>query len=217
MDSKYTSVFMYEDSSKEDIESFKKDFKIIVEKDIYLYIFIAGAILSFVLLIFIPYFLILTVLFLALIMWRIRTHIFAKREAFLKAYEAYLVKNTPDGYTQLSAIYPSYIKSDNKNRNLMIFYRDKDYAVIPYDDIVSYEILIDKVSLNSTRLPEKPDPRIRSYVIAIKCKSGHRVEIGYSNANRYLKFKRGYVFQQFANSISINKIATTIDKILRKK
>lgn len=208
---------MYEESGRDDFLKFKKNEKVIIKRDIWLYISILGIIVSFMLMLFIPYLVIALVFFIMLTIWRCQLRIYAKREVILKDYEAYIIKTTPQGYEPNSAIYHSYIKLDNKERMFSFYFDDKEYISISYDDIISYEILIDKKIFPYKRLPEKPDPRVRSYILLINCKSGHKVEIGYSNMNKYIKLRKGYVYQQFANTISINKIAVALDRVLRKR
>ena len=216
-DKKFISVFMYYESSKIDMEKFNKNSNIKYKFDwVSLVLLIVGII--FIGLGFVIYYLFILALIFLLLALFIRKRVLDKRKVImLDILEKSIIKESLnyENSNVLSAVYPVYAICDNKNKIFKIIYQDKEYVNIEYDDILSYDIYIDRVKFNK-RLPEKPDPRIRSYIIEIICKDNKKIEIGFSNDNKYFMLKGNYLFLQYANTKSINKIATILDKINKK-
>ncbi len=213
----YTSPLMYEETSKDDIKKFRANYKYERKADKVLIVSIVLFFLSIIVVFMnVPFFYVVSAIILGYIIFRLVKNLELKRRDFLSQYEKYLIKNTPEGYTSISASYPNYIKADNANKLLSFIFGDKEYFNIPYDDIISYDILVDKYLFKHSRLPEQPNKKISTYLLRIKCKSGNMVQVGYSNNNKCIKLRKSYVYQQFANTISINKICVMLDKIIKK-
>lgn len=210
----FVSLFLYEDTAKVDLEKFKKEYPIKYKKDILsIILLIIG--LAFIACCWLLYFFIPIGLIIICIMLYFHKKYNSKKQVYmLDQYERYINSNIKDkNIVALSALYPVYLKYDNLKKILSIEYQDKIYLNCEYSDFISYDILIDKVKYKSTRLPDSPDPTIRSYVLDIALKDGHRVEIGFSNAAKSFLLGGKFVFAQYANTKSINKLATIIDKI----
>ena len=217
-ENKYTSVFMYQDVSKDDILAFEKQFKYKGKKDLLFILSIVIILGGIVTLFFTSGGILILLAGLALMLWRLSKLRTTKQLKFLDDYEKYLVANASkyNGAISNSAIYPTYYFVDNKTKRFQFMYQDKIYIDIPYDEIISYEILNDKTISSYKRLPENPNPTIRSYILKVNCKGGRVIEIGYSNTNKYIKLRNGFVYQQFANTVSINKLCAVFDRIILK-
>lgn len=218
-ENKYTSVFMYQDVSKDDIENFKNDYKYKKDKiDILFYLSILVIIAGIITLIFTAGGMLIILAGIALLLWRYGKIRAKKQLDFLDKYEKYLISNEKkyEGAISNSAIYPTYYFYDNKTKRFKFMYQDKIYIDIPYDEIISFEIMNDKVVSEYKRLPENPNPTVRSYVLNLKLKNGRNIEIGYSNTNKFIKLRNGFVYQQFANTISINKLCSVFERIILK-
>lgn len=210
----FVSLFLFEDTAKEDLEKFKELNPIKYKKDILsiilLIIGIALICLWPILYIFIPVGLIV----ICLMLYFHKKYKNKKKIYELDLYEKYINKIAlENNYLAISALYPVCVLCDNKEKTIKIVYQNKTYLYCDYSDIISYDILIDKFKYKSSRLPESPDPTIRSYVLDIALKDGMRVQIGFSNAAKSFLLNNKFVFAQYANTKSINKLATIIDKI----
>lgn len=214
----YESPLMYENTSKDDIKEYKTKYKYNGKFDKYLIVasVLFGIIIVFAIIFNIPALYFISAVILAFLLFRLTRMHEMKRRDFLAEYEKYIINNTPEGYISISALYPTYIKTDNSKKTLSFIYGNKEYFNIPYTEILSYDILVDKHIFPYKRLPEKPDKKIATYVINIKCKNGVVVQVGYSNTNKYIRLKKSYSYQQFANTLAINKICLSLDKIIKK-
>ncbi|MCR5706104.1 MAG: hypothetical protein K6G48_04855 [Acholeplasmatales bacterium] len=218
-ENKYTSVFMYQDVSKPDFVEFKKTYSYKADKkDILFYLSFPIMILGVILLFFTAGGVLLVLAGIALLAWRLGKINSKKDLDFLDKYEKYLLENAKkyEGAISNSAIYPTYYFVDNKAKRFRFMYQDKVYVDIPYDDIVSFDILNDKTISQYKRLPDQPNPTIRSYILRVNCKGGRSIEIGYSNTNKLIKLRNSFVYQQFANTISINKLCALFERIILK-
>ncbi|MGM9971420.1 MAG: hypothetical protein ACI35W_03355 [Anaeroplasmataceae bacterium] len=205
------SVYLYFDSSKRDIENFKQSCEIKYKFNwLALLLLLLGVVLMILSFISV-YFFAGSLLFflLALLAWH-KTR--DKRQyEFLDLFERYINKEFPNN---LSPVYPICYKADNKNKKFSLIYQNKSYIDVDYKDIVSYDILSDRVSVGK-RLRENPDPKSRSYIIEVTYSDNTKTEIGFSNDNKYFLLKGNYSFLQYANTKSVNKLATILDKIIK--
>ena len=218
IENKYTSVFMFQDSSKQDILDFKKTYKYKMPFDIGLVISLVIIVLGIIILFFTPGAMFIILIGLLVLSWRYSKVKAKKEQDFLDKLECEYVKGQEkySGAIACSAIYPTYYFYDNKIKRFKFMYQDKIYIDIPYDIIKSYEILNDKVVSQYNRLPNRPNPTVRSYILRIHTTDDKQIDIGYSNANKYLKLKGNFVYQQYANTITINKICALLERIIAK-
>lgn len=220
MDYSYLSVYMYQTHEyKLKLKKFKEDinYKYKFKINWKMILCFIGIPLSIIITFMINiYLLISTAIIIAYLVFLIKQEINNKNKDFLDKYERYLKSNAKEGYISNSAIYDSYYKFDDKDKIFSFEYDNKVFVNIPYDDIKSYDIYLDRYKYEKKKLSELPDPRIRSYILAINLHSGKKIEIGYSNANRFIKLKKSFVFQLFCNTISINSLAKQLDKVIYK-
>ncbi len=211
------SVFMYQDTSKQDILDFKKTFKYKAGFDWLLILGVVIICVGIAIIFYTTLGVILEIVGIILIGYRISKRTSKKEVAFLDAYEKHL-KSLEKKYqaNSNSAIYQSYYNYDNKIKRFEFYYQDKKYIDVAYDDIISYDILNDKVVSSFKRLPDRPNPTVKSYIIRLNLKNGRTAEIGYSNTNKYIKIRNSVVYQQFANTISVNKLCNVFDRIITK-
>ncbi|MCR5350666.1 MAG: hypothetical protein K6E20_06725 [Acholeplasmatales bacterium] len=220
MDYSYVSVFMYETPEyKEKLKEFKTKtnysykFKISWQMILCMIGIPLSIIITFMTVI---YLLILTAVIIAYLVVLIRREQQNKNKDFLDKFERYLKSNEKDDFICCSAIYDTYYKCDEQKKEFSFKYGDKTYVYFPYNEIKSYDIFLDRYKIDKKKLTEVPDPRIRSYIITLNLDNNRKIEIGYSNANKHIKLKKSFVFQQFCNTVSINLIAKALDKIIYK-
>ena len=92
-ENKYTSVFMYQDVSKDDILAFEKQFKYKGKKDLLFILSIVIILGGIVTLFFTSGGIIIILAGLALMLWRLSKLRITKQLKFLDDYEKYLVAN----------------------------------------------------------------------------------------------------------------------------
>lgn len=211
------SVFMYQETSKQNILDFKKTFKYKAGFDWIILLAIVIICVGIAIIFYTTLGVILEIVGIILIGYRLSKRNSKKDVAFLDAYEKYL-KAQEKKYqaNSNSAIYETYYSYDNKTKRFAFWYQDKKYIDISYDDIISYDILNDKVISSFKRLPDRPNPTVKSYILRLNLKNGRVVEIGYSNTNKYIKIRNSIVYQQFANTMSVNKLCNVFDRIITK-
>ncbi len=215
LEKKWTSVFMYQESSKIDIEKFNRELNIKYKFDKLSLILLIIGIVSIFLNILSMYFIVLTTGSFCFLLFHRRKVNDKRKLEKLDLLEKIIIKESK-GFIPISAVYPVYLSLDNKNKIFTLFYQDKEYIKVEYEDILSYDIYIDRTKAGA-RLPELPDPRMRSYIIEITFKDNKKAEIGFSNNNKYFLLNGKYTYLQYANTKSINKLATVFDKIIKNK
>ena len=215
----YKSVFMYPLSVKEDIKYFKNKYPFKYKFDWISIVLLLLAVALFGLSPVIPYVWIAGIVVLMPAVYLRYRFMNKRRIAFLDHYEKAIVSNGKIKYpdsNMISALYPVYILCDNEKKTFKLIYQDKEYIFCEYDDILTYRILIDRVEVNGSRLPDTPDQKIKSYIFELTFNNKKKAEIGFNNTVSKFIVNARYSFQLFANTEAVNRIANIIDRIIKK-
>lgn len=215
----YKSVYMYPISVKEDIKYFDNKYPFKYKFDWISPILLLLAIAMFGLAVVIPFIWLGGIGALILGLYFTYRHVNKRRIAFLDHYEKAIVSNGKINYpdsNMVSALYPIYILCDNDQKTFKLIYQDKEYIYCEYDDILTYRILVDRVEVNSSRLPDNPNQKIKSYIFELTFNNKKKAEIGFNNTVSKFIVNARYSFQLFANTEAVNRIANVIDRIIKK-
>lgn len=215
----YKSVFMYPISVKEDLKYFNNQYPFKYRFDWLSPMLFLLAIALFGLAAVIPYiWLGGIVVLIGAVIFEYR-YINKRRIAFLDHYEKAIVSNGKIRYpdsNMISALYPIYILCDNDKKTFKLIYQNEIYIFCEYDDILTYRILIDRIEVESNRLPDTPDQKIKSYIFELTFNNKKKAEIGFNNTVSKFIINGRYSFQMFANTESVNRLANIIDRIIKK-
>lgn len=215
----YKSVYMHPDSAKEDIKYFANQYPFKYKFDFISPGLFLLAIAFFALSPLIPFIWIGGIIALGAAIFVLYKYINKKRVAFLDHYEKAIVSNGKIKYqdsNMVSALFPVYILCDNDKKTFKLIYQDNTYIYCEYDDILTYRILIDRVEVNGTRLPDTPDQKSKSYIFELTFNNKKKAEIGFNNTTSNFIVNGRYSFQLFANTEAVNRIANIIDRIIKK-
>lgn len=215
----YKSVYMHPDSAKEDLKYFSNQYPFKYKFDFISPILFLLALALFGLSAVLIYFMIGGFLALGFALFFFYKYFNKKRIAFLAHYEKAIVSNGkvkfPDS-NMVSALFPIYIICDNEKKTFKLIYQNQTYIFCEYDDILTYRILIDRVEINGSRLPDTPDQKSKSYIFELTFNNKKKAEIGFNNTVSKFIVNARYSFQLFANTEAINRIANVIDRIIKK-
>ena len=211
MEKKFLSIYMFKDTTKNDLEYFNNKYPFKYKKDIVSLIILIIAIISIPFM-FISYFTLIGtfVLFLALAYFRFK-YLNRRGVTYLDALERE-IKNEYKAYKAISAVYPIYLHYDNKEKEFYLDYLDKNFLACNYSDFNSYNIYIDNYKTKHNRLNNKPDRTAKSYKLELIFNDGKKLEIGFANINKYIRLHKSYEFLQYANTKTINELLDLIDR-----
>lgn len=213
---KYLSIYMHKETTKKDLEYFNQKYPFIYnKKDIRSLVLLILSLLSVILVGFMIYCIIITALLILALVWNRRKFLQSKRITYLDHLEKAIISDRQD-MTAINAVYPLYIKYDNSKKYFILNYMDNEIINFNYCDLISYNIYIDGYKTEHNRLKENPDRTAKSYKLELLFKNGRSSEIGFANVNKNIKLYQSYRYLQFANTKTINELAITFDKIIKK-
>lgn len=212
-DKLFESLYLFEESSKSDFDEFNKNVDIKNKFDwislvslIATIVFVCLAYISFV-------FTFLSMVTLLIFLFHRKKVVDTRKTEESQLLEKYFSnKASKEGMLCINPCYPLFMKYDNKKKELMIKYQEKK-VFVDYSDIKSYSIEADKINVGN-RIPEN-HKYFKHYILKIYYNNGMKSEIGFSNNNYY--FKRSILRRhlQDCNTKTINKLASTFDKIIK--
>lgn len=145
-----------------------------------------------------------------IVIWRIIVRKSLKQKELMKAYGEHINSKKKE---YISSFYDVSVICDSSKRVFSVYKDSKEEISIAYDDINEYKILLDETLNTGKRIPEFKKEKYSKYSIVIN----DEIYITFDNKNKYFKMLKPIRYQMNMNKDSINKIATMLDKILKKK